>query len=157
VQPKNQIEEKLVQICSEVLNIKAIGVNNNLFEAGADSLSIITIQTRIFQYGWGLTTQDFYRHQTIRELSEKINRKTVEYVIPDSDNIELHLEVFQEAAAAIDTTPVNKCIDNVLLTGATGFLGIHLLYELLSQTSSNIYCLIRGKSNNASKKRDNKA
>jgi len=33
---------------------------------------------------------------------------------------------------------------NVLLTGATGFLGAFLLYELLQQTQANIYCLVRG-------------
>lgn len=33
---------------------------------------------------------------------------------------------------------------NILLTGATGFLGVFLLSELLHQTSAKIYCLIRG-------------
>jgi len=32
----------------------------------------------------------------------------------------------------------------VFLTGATGFLGVYLLDELLRQTSADIYCLIRG-------------
>jgi len=31
----------------------------------------------------------------------------------------------------------------VLLTGATGFLGIHILSELLDKTTSKIYCLVR--------------
>ncbi|MEH2290126.1 thioester reductase domain-containing protein [Nostoc sp.] len=34
----------------------------------------------------------------------------------------------------------------IFLTGATGFVGAFLLYELLQQTSSDIYCLIRDKS-----------
>jgi len=33
----------------------------------------------------------------------------------------------------------------ILLTGATGFLGIYLLAELLTQTSAQIYCLVRAK------------
>ena len=37
-----------------------------------------------------------------------------------------------------------KRIERVLLTGATGYLGIHILYELLSQSSSSIiYCPMR--------------
>ena len=32
---------------------------------------------------------------------------------------------------------------NIFLTGATGFLGGFLLYELLQQTQANIYCLVR--------------
>ncbi len=31
----------------------------------------------------------------------------------------------------------------IFLTGATGFLGVHLLYELLQQTQADIYCLVR--------------
>lgn len=34
-------------------------------------------------------------------------------------------------------------IKEILLTGATGFIGIFLLEELLEKTNSNIYCLIR--------------
>ena len=32
---------------------------------------------------------------------------------------------------------------SVLLTGATGYLGSHVLYELLATTTAHIYCLIR--------------
>jgi hypothetical protein len=34
---------------------------------------------------------------------------------------------------------------NVLLTGSNGFLGIHLLYEILATTSDTVYCHIRAK------------
>jgi fatty acid CoA ligase FadD9 len=34
---------------------------------------------------------------------------------------------------------------HVLLTGATGFLGIHLLNEILCQTKAKVICLVRGK------------
>ena len=36
-------------------------------------------------------------------------------------------------------------IDNVLLTGATGYLGIHILNELLTNYSGHIFCPIRAK------------
>lgn len=37
--------------------------------------------------------------------------------------------------------------DSILITGASGYLGIYLLYELLSKTNSLIYCLIRATDN----------
>ena len=37
-------------------------------------------------------------------------------------------------------------LGNVLLTGATGYLGIHILRELIDSEADNIYCLVRGKS-----------
>ena len=36
--------------------------------------------------------------------------------------------------------------NRILLTGATGFVGAFLLYELLQQTSADIYCLVRADS-----------
>ena len=45
-----------------------------------------------------------------------------------------------------DKEPSEKIkFSNVLLTGATGFLGIHILNELIKNTKANVYCLIRDK------------
>lgn len=41
----------------------------------------------------------------------------------------------------------------IFLTGATGFLGVYLLDELLRQTTADIYCLIRGEDADAAKAR----
>ena len=37
----------------------------------------------------------------------------------------------------------------VLLTGATGFLGAHLLSELLAATGARVHCLVRAHDENA--------
>ena len=34
---------------------------------------------------------------------------------------------------------------NILLTGTTGYLGVHLLHELLQDDTTQIYVLVRGK------------
>ena len=36
-------------------------------------------------------------------------------------------------------------LGNVLITGSTGYLGIHILRELIESDAENIYCLVRGK------------
>jgi len=41
----------------------------------------------------------------------------------------------------------------VFLTGATGFVGVHLLAELLQQTTADIYCLVRAKPAEANEER----
>lgn len=44
-----------------------------------------------------------------------------------------------------------KCnVGNILLAGATGFLGIHILADYLDKDSGTAYCLVRGKDNNDS-------
>ena len=44
-------------------------------------------------------------------------------------------------------------LGNVLITGATGYLGIHILRELIDSDADNIYCLVRGKSLEAAESR----
>ncbi|HHC74441.1 MAG TPA: NAD-dependent epimerase/dehydratase family protein, partial [Thiothrix sp.] len=41
----------------------------------------------------------------------------------------------------------------IFLTGATGFLGIYLLNELLQQTSATVYCLVRAEDEQTGKQR----
>src|SRR5205807_2396071 len=43
--------------------------------------------------------------------------------------------------------PALHCGDphTILLTGATGFLGAHLLHELCNRTTAAIYCLVRAR------------
>ncbi|CAM5640128.1 Peptide synthetase OS=Lysinibacillus sphaericus OX=1421 GN=LS41612_02775 PE=3 SV=1 [Lysinibacillus sphaericus] len=41
---------------------------------------------------------------------------------------------------AHNVTPL--AMKTVLLTGATGYLGSHVLYELLMNTNAHVYCLM---------------
>ncbi len=44
-------------------------------------------------------------------------------------------------------------ISNILLTGATGYLGIHILHDLIEKSNCIIYCLVRDKDNVKAKQR----
>jgi len=46
-----------------------------------------------------------------------------------------------------------KEIQNVLLTGGTGFLGAYIIAEILKTTNTNLYCLVRSKRGENSKER----
>jgi thioester reductase-like protein len=51
--------------------------------------------------------------------------------------------------------PASHCNDprTVLLTGATGFLGAHLLHELCDRTDATIYCLVRAQNGQEAQER----
>lgn len=152
-EPVNDTERKLVDIWCKVLNKEAISVTDNFFEIGGDSLAIILVQARTYAYGWGLKAQDFYMHQTIRELARKI---TGAAGLADSG----YISALDEAAAVGRELGIlyersgkkgGGAVENVLITGATGYLGIHILNELLSSTGLKAYCLIRGADEAASR------
>lgn len=54
------------------------------------------------------------------------------------------------AAIPVEQTTEPACI---FLTGATGFVGAFLLYELLKQTTADIYCLVRASNAEEGKKK----
>lgn len=160
VEPKTQVEELLAKIWSEVLNLDKIGINDNFFELGGDSLSIIQVQIKAFSYNWGITAQDFYKYQTVKELAAVIEGKTKngEYAVKAfNEEIEAY---YDEVAAGFDgpiTCSKNAMehlqLDNVLFTGATGFLGAHVLNEILSSASANVFCLVRGQTKEMAEER----
>lgn len=136
VAPANDTERKLAKLWAEALEMERVGIDDNLFVLGGDSLTILEIMSGALAYEWKLTAQDFYECPTIRQLSSKIEGRVQE-------EKEEHNFIFSRVKPLeIVIKPMNT--GNVLLTGATGFLGIHILYELLVQTDIDIYCLVRG-------------
>ena len=138
IAPRNDLEWILARLWAEALEVKRAGIDDNLFALGGDSLTILEIMSGALSYEWKLNAQDFYECPTIRQLSSKITGWTQE-----DEGKEEEIYISNRARPKeIMIKSVN--IGKVLLTGATGFLGIHLLMELLTQTDNEIYCLVRG-------------
>ncbi len=144
VPPENDVEKLLCKIFCDVLEVKKIGTNENIFDYYIDSLNLIKIQTKLYAEGYNLDTQDFYNNKTIKNLADYIIggcKKDTDTEEEDLTDVEFSIADIQK-----DIKKPAKA-QNILLFGATGFLGVHLLYELLTTTDYNIYCLIRRKNN----------
>ena len=132
VKPSTENEKILCFLWENVLNQNAVGITDNFFELGGDSLSAIKISTQAQNYGIKISSQLFYKFPTIKSLLDNI-----------SSCISVSTEKYIKSIPMLR----NKCTglsDHILLIGATGFLGVHILHDLLLNTSSKIYCLIRG-------------
>jgi len=62
-------EQTLADIWEEVLNVSPIGMTDEFFEMGGDSISSLQIIVRANEAGLTLKTSDFFEHPTIRELA----------------------------------------------------------------------------------------
>lgn len=85
-------------------------------------------------------------YPTVRKLCDFLESgtvKKVKYQAADFDKYQslLHNNIIDPALC-----PSKKILGNILLTGATGFLGAHILAMLLKEENGRIYCLIRGNS-----------
>jgi amino acid adenylation domain-containing protein/non-ribosomal peptide synthase protein (TIGR01720 family) len=68
IAPTNAIEKILVEIWEEVLGRNRIGVNENFFEIGGDSIRIIQIAAKMNEAGYKIEMRDFFQNPTISSL-----------------------------------------------------------------------------------------
>lgn len=149
VPPRTSIEQKLTSCWSEILSIENIGIYDNFFELGGNSLQISQLMILVREsLEVQLPLVSFFETPTVAGLAEAINiileGGSPQESIPIT-TAHLYSETILEEAICPHNLPSVQIIklDNIFLTGATGFLGVHLLYELLQQTQAVIYCLVR--------------
>jgi amino acid adenylation domain-containing protein len=75
--PRTPVEETLIRIWSEVLRREDIDVHDDLFDLGADSLSIFQITSRARREGLKLAARDFFRNRTIAAVAATLPDEAV--------------------------------------------------------------------------------
>jgi len=70
--PLTPLEITLAQIWSEVLQVEKVGVADDIFALGADSISLFKITARANREGVPLMAKQLFKHRTIRELAERL-------------------------------------------------------------------------------------
>jgi amino acid adenylation domain-containing protein/non-ribosomal peptide synthase protein (TIGR01720 family) len=70
VAPASRAEEELAKIWASVLRLEKVGVHDNFFEIGGDSILSIQIVARAQQAGFRITPRQLFQHPTISELAE---------------------------------------------------------------------------------------
>lgn len=144
--PRNDFEKKLVELWKQYLGVDKVGINDNFFELGGDSLIAIKLQIEIFKLGMNITYSDIFTNPTIKELSNKTSRQVFESHLEDYDYSNIDGLIHNNIQPITEKVTTTK-LQSILLTGVTGFVGIHVLAKLLDNTDSKIYCLIRRKDN----------
>ncbi len=69
VAPRTPDETILCRIWAEVLNHEVVGISDNFFDLGGDSILGIQVVSRAQQAGLAFTAQDLFQYQTVAELA----------------------------------------------------------------------------------------
>ena len=143
----NKTEKLIYDVVSNILEKKELDINTPFLTLGLDSLGIIQAQTKLLQSNYFLNTQDFYKFNTIKLLAENIDSNIYTYKEKDAQVPIKFRHKFDEILSKLDKKETSdNTLGNVFLTGANGSIGVHILHELLKNTKSKIYCLVRGNS-----------
>lgn len=69
--PRSGIEKRMIEICEEFLGIDKMGIDDDFFELGGDSLIAISFAARIHkELNIKMDISDFFKNPTIRELAK---------------------------------------------------------------------------------------
>lgn len=147
VAPETDFEKRLCNVLCEMFSVEKAGVTDDFFnDLGGDSLKAIEYVAKSHTAGVEFALQEVFDYPTVRSLCshlEKGSEKIIRYTAGDFEkfNSILGRNVIDESFV-----PVKKELGNVLLTGATGFLGAHILDSLMQNETGKIYCLVRSNS-----------
>lgn len=147
--PETDAEHQLITAAEQILAGVTIGVNDNLIELGFDSLMLIQLMVELEASGLKCAIQDFYDCRTLKEVACRMQGHGAEVWSP-VEEMERRAAALPDIACVAEARRIDEQVikdgENLLLTGATGYLGIHLLHTLLNRCQENIYCLVRGES-----------
>ncbi|AUS81135.1 hypothetical protein C1701_25465 [Actinoalloteichus sp. AHMU CJ021] len=94
--PSGETERTLCQIWSEVLGVDRVGVEDNFFALGGDSILSIQVVSRARRAGLELSSKDMFLHQTVAALAS---------ALPEPGSLRVHADQ-AVVSGPVDTTPV---------------------------------------------------
>lgn len=145
-QPETEIEKILLQIWCEIFNLQSIGVEEDFFEIGGDSLLMARAILKIRKtFNINVSIRQMLLNPSIRSFANHLegNYQIASTIgeTPKDDIKLLKIYMPEDKTLSIIHFPPTS----ILITGSSGFLGIHLLADLYQQTQSQLYCLIRAR------------
>lgn len=146
--PANETEQKIADIFANILKLDKVGANDNFYELGGTSLVTMRVIIETEKQGFNVAYGDVFSHPTPRKLANFIlgieNDESVADDVTDYDYTSIN-EVLSRNNLTHFQLGEDEKLGKVILTGATGYLGIHILRELLDSDIECVYCLVRGK------------
>lgn len=131
VPPRTDDEQRAAEIFADVLELDVVGIEDDFFALGGDSLDAVSCVARLGELaGRDVAVPELYAHPTIARLLPAIAGDAATAEIDWEAERDPRLGGIEPVAHA----PRGTGGRTVLLTGATGYLGPHLLAELAATT-----------------------
>ena len=148
VKPRTELQRKLCEIFEMALGVEQIGIEDDFFENGGTSLSASKVAMKCMGAGIQVAYADLFEYKTPLELERHIQKLQGGGAATGGEEKGAKA---QDALGQVLSHNVVGHVDevspsalgNVLLTGANGFLGAHILKNMIDHEDNVIYCLMR--------------
>ncbi len=149
VEPRNDVEREIAGIWRHLLGIREVGAHDSFFELGGNSLIapqlVLALRERLRV---DLPLAALFDVPTVAEMAEAVELIRAEgsaAAVLTRKPVDLRAEVVLPPEIAAGNLPRADGLhpQAIVLTGATGFLGAHLVRDLLEMTGARLYCPAR--------------
>ena len=148
VEPVTAAQRALCEIFEKALGTEKVGIEDNFFELGGSSLTASKVAVMCLSKNISIVYADIFKYPTVRELAAIVDNSEA-FEKPQSDN-EFAGYNYNRIQSVISGNVEENAgqvtkeqLGDIMLTGATGFLGIHILKAYLGNYDGKVYCLVR--------------
>ncbi|MFI9249915.1 amino acid adenylation domain-containing protein [Streptomyces sp. NPDC053069] len=137
------LERTVIGIWQQILGADDITADDDVFDLGAQSLQAIQVANRLgVELGRDIRVAWLFQYPTAAELARFLDDcPPAATGLPSA----LHTDIVLDGDIRPGTGHRPDALRRILLTGATGFVGAHLLAELLAATDGEIVCTVRAR------------
>lgn len=156
--PVTALQTELCKIFEKSLGIEGVGINDNFFDLGGSSLTASKVAIMCLSKNISVVYADIFKYPTVRELAELADdSEPSEEAASNNEFSSYNYNRIQSVISGNTVDNVNMVtkekLGDIMLTGATGFLGIHILKAYLDNYDGKVYCLVRKGSYESPEKR----
>jgi amino acid adenylation domain-containing protein len=83
VAPRTSVEQVLAEVWAETLGVRRVGIDDNYFALGGDSILSIRIRAGMLERGFDFSLEQLFEHPTIRGLAEHV-RVAEEHLVKET-------------------------------------------------------------------------
>lgn len=146
-----ELEKKFCEMFAVILGLDSVYADEDFFALGGTSLSASKVAMKCMMEKINVVYADVFKYATPEKLAAYVESQTdntadtVVTLYPKTSETKTEplYEVLKHNCVEEVEDIEAECLGNVLVTGATGFLGIHVVMELLKSGCEKIYCLVR--------------
>jgi thioester reductase-like protein len=153
------LETGVAELVGEILGTTRVGVVDSFFDLGANSLHLARLALALWsRFGVGVPMHQLFEVPHVAGAARMIEAARRSQAM-GAETVDLATVVartaLDESIRPAEGLPDAEWLNprNILLTGATGYLGAFLLKELVERTDATVWCLVRGVSATEAKER----
>ena len=158
VEPVTMVQKTLCEIFEKALGTEKVGIEDNFFDLGGSSLTASKVAVMCLSRNISIVYADVFKHPTVRELAEIVDdQASAESPQSNNEFSDYNYNRIQSVISGNVEENADRItkeeLGDIMITGATGFLGIHILKAYLDNYDGKVYCLVRKGSYESMEKR----